>query len=111
MLDRERGDTVTKRIPSSGERIPVIGIGTARERFSAGLPAEDIAIRKQVLQEFTAMGGRMLDVFRYGTAETLCGDLILSWATAISSSLPRKRVSTKRFEWRGSSGSRYGPDE
>ncbi|MET0502842.1 MAG: aldo/keto reductase [Candidatus Binatia bacterium] len=76
-LSREDGDTVTKPIPSSGERIPVIGIGTARERFSVGLPAEDVAMRKQVLQEFTSMGGRMLDVFRYGTAETLCGDLIL----------------------------------
>jgi aryl-alcohol dehydrogenase-like predicted oxidoreductase len=76
-LGREDGDTVTKPIPSSGERIPVIGIGTARERFRVGLPAEDVAMRKQVLQEFTSMGGRMLDVFRYGTAEILCGDLIL----------------------------------
>ena len=33
---------VTKSIPSSGEQIPVIGIGTARDRFTLDLPPEDI---------------------------------------------------------------------
>ena len=67
---------VTKPIPSSGEQIPVIGIGTARDRFTLDLPPEDIAMRKQVFQEFTAMGGRMLDVYIGEDTETLCGDLI-----------------------------------
>jgi aryl-alcohol dehydrogenase-like predicted oxidoreductase len=67
---------VTKPIPSSGERIPVIGIGTARDRFDLNQPLEDIAVRKQVFQEFTAMGGRMLDVYFGEDTETLCGQLI-----------------------------------
>ena len=67
---------VTKPIPSSGEQIPVIGIGTAQNRFSMDIPAEEIAERRQVFQEFTAMGGRMLDIFYGESAETLCGNLI-----------------------------------
>ncbi len=67
---------VTKPSPSSGERIPVIGIGTARNRFDLNQPPEDIAVRKQVFQEFTAMGGRMLDVYYGENTEALCGQLI-----------------------------------
>ena len=67
---------VTKPILSSGEQIPVIGIGTARDRFVLDQPPEDIAMRKQVFQEFTAMGGRMLDVYIGEDTETLCGNLI-----------------------------------
>ena len=67
---------VTKPIPSSGERIPVIGIGTARNRFILDQSPEEIAMRKQVFQEFTALGGRMLDVFYGENVETLCGNLI-----------------------------------
>ena len=67
---------LTKPIPSSGEQIPVIGIGTARDRFILDQPPEDIAMRKQVFQEFTSMGGRMLDVFLGEDTETFCGNLI-----------------------------------
>ena len=67
---------VTKPIPSSGERIPVIGIGTARDRFDLNQPLEDIAVRRQVFQEFIAIGGRMLDVYFGEDTETLCGQLI-----------------------------------
>jgi len=81
--DREDADAVrkllglvTKPIPSSGEQMPVIGIGTARNRFTLDQPPEEIAMRRQVFQEFTAMGGRMLDIFRGEGAETLCGNLI-----------------------------------
>jgi aryl-alcohol dehydrogenase-like predicted oxidoreductase len=66
-----------KPIPSSGERIPVIGIGTARNRFSVDADPAEIAMRKQVLREFGEMGGRVLDTApSYGTAEVLCGNLI-----------------------------------
>jgi aryl-alcohol dehydrogenase-like predicted oxidoreductase len=56
--------------------MPVIGIGTARNRFTLDQPPEEIAMRRQVFQEFTATGGRMLDIFRGEGAEILCGNLI-----------------------------------
>ena len=73
---RKLSGLVTKPIPSSGEQMSVIGIGTAGNRFTPELPPEEIAMRRLVFQEFTAMGGRMLYIFRGGGAETLCGNLI-----------------------------------
>jgi aryl-alcohol dehydrogenase-like predicted oxidoreductase len=60
-----------KRIPSSGEEIPVIGLGTARryERPGAGL--------RETLQRFGALGGTVVDTAPvYGQAEAVVGDLL-----------------------------------
>ncbi len=72
----QTGDLVTKPIPSSGERIPVIGIGTAR-RYSVGEGAAERAPLREVLEAFPDLGGRLIDTApSYGTAEPVVGDLL-----------------------------------
>ncbi|MBA3564221.1 MAG: aldo/keto reductase [Gammaproteobacteria bacterium] len=69
-------DLFSKTIPSSGEQIPVIGIGTAR-RYNVGTSAEERAPLREVLQHFVDLGGKMIDTApSYGTAETVVGDLV-----------------------------------
>ena len=67
---------ITGEIPSTGEQIPVIGMGTSRT-FDVG---KDPAIRSQlaeVLQGFFDNGGALIDSSpMYGTAETVVGDLL-----------------------------------
>ncbi|MEX0729824.1 MAG: aldo/keto reductase [Aquisalimonadaceae bacterium] len=67
---------ITKAIPSSGETLPVIGVGTAR-RFNVGESDADRARIRQVLQLLPRLGGRVVDTApSYGTAETVIGDLV-----------------------------------
>ncbi len=66
----------TRPIPSSGERIPVIGIGTARRYDVGATPAERDPL-KAVLARFPELGGKLIDTAPgYGAAETVTGDLI-----------------------------------
>jgi aryl-alcohol dehydrogenase-like predicted oxidoreductase len=69
-------ELVSKPIPGSGERLPVIGIGTAR-RFDVGdSPAERAPLRA-VLRDLPKLGGRVVDTApSYGRAETVIGDLM-----------------------------------
>jgi aryl-alcohol dehydrogenase-like predicted oxidoreductase len=60
-----------KKIPSSGEALPIIGLGTARryERPGPGL--------RETLARFGALGGAVIDTAPvYGQAETVVGDLL-----------------------------------
>jgi diketogulonate reductase-like aldo/keto reductase len=64
-----------RRVPSSGELLPVIGLGTW-QTFNVGHKAADRAELEQVLQAFVALGGRVLDSSpMYGAAEQVAGDL------------------------------------
>jgi aryl-alcohol dehydrogenase-like predicted oxidoreductase len=64
-----------RRIPSSGETIPAIGLGTWRT-FDVGTAATERAALKDVLKSFTDLGGRVIDTSpMYGTAESVAGDL------------------------------------
>lgn len=67
---------VTKPIPSSGERLPVIGIGTARRYDVAGSPAELDPLR-EVVRRFPTLGGKVIDTAPgYGRAEEVVGSLV-----------------------------------
>jgi len=69
-------ELVRRPIPSSGERIPVVGIGTAR-RFDVGDSAETRAPLLEVLRELPRLGGTVVDTApSYGAAETVIGDLV-----------------------------------
>jgi len=63
-------------IPSSGELLPLVGIGTSR-RFDVGTTAEERAPLLEVLRELPRLGGRLVDTApSYGAAETVVGDLV-----------------------------------
>lgn len=67
---------IERRIPSSGESLPVVGIGTAR-RYGAGATAAERAELQEVLRRFSALGGKVVDTApSYGSAETVLGDLV-----------------------------------
>ena len=62
-------------IPSTGELIPVIGLGTW-QAFDAGLDKAQRAKLQQVLQLYYAGGGRVVDSSpMYGSSESVVGDL------------------------------------
>ncbi len=68
--------TILKRpIPSSGEMIPVVGLGTART-FNVGASEEERAPLREVLKTFVDMGGALLDTAEaYDKSEAVSGDL------------------------------------
>ncbi len=67
---------VTRKIPSSGEALPVIGLGTAR-RYESVSPGEDLAELRATFQQFRALGGSVIDTApTYGTAEHVVGELV-----------------------------------
>jgi diketogulonate reductase-like aldo/keto reductase len=66
---------LTRPIPSSGEAIPVVGLGTWRTCDVGTAPSERAPL-KAVLQRFVELGGRVIDSSpMYGTAESVAGDL------------------------------------
>lgn len=64
-----------KKIPASGESVPIIGIGTARRYEEIKIEAEKAPLR-ETLRQFKELGGKVIDSSpTYGTAETVIGDL------------------------------------
>src|SRR5262245_19512613 len=62
-------------IPRSGERLPIVGIGTW-QTFDVGPKAPERAELAEVLRRFAGHGGRVLDSSpMYGQAERVVGDL------------------------------------
>lgn len=75
-LGAQQAPLLQKRIPSSGENIPIIGIGTARRYEAIKSDAEKTPL-KETLQRFKEMGGKVIDSSpSYGTAEAVVGELI-----------------------------------
>jgi len=67
---------IRRKISSTGESLPVIGIGTAR-RYEAVTTDAERAPLKEVLRQFEEMGGKVIDTApSYGTAEGVVGDLV-----------------------------------
>jgi len=65
-----------KKIPSSGESIPIIGIGTARRYEEVKSDAEKGPLR-DTIRQFQALGGTVIDSSpSYGTAEAVVGELV-----------------------------------
>jgi len=65
-----------RKIPSSGESIPAIGLGTS-DVFDVGAGAAERAPLAEVLRIFHAAGGRLIDSSpMYGAAESVVGDLL-----------------------------------
>jgi diketogulonate reductase-like aldo/keto reductase len=67
---------ITRSIPSSGEALPVIGIGTYKG-FDVGSGGKDRAALDKVLHTLFSFGGSALDSSpMYGRAEAVAGELI-----------------------------------
>jgi len=70
------GALLTRKIPSTGEAIPVIGLGTSGP-FEAGNSPSERAPLKEVLDAFFAAGARLIDTSpMYSTAEGVLGELL-----------------------------------
>jgi aryl-alcohol dehydrogenase-like predicted oxidoreductase len=69
---------IQKKIPSSGESIPIIGIGTARRYEEIKTETEKAPLR-ETIRQFQSLGGRVIDSSpSYGTAEAVVGELVES---------------------------------
>lgn len=90
---------ITKVIPSSGERIPAIGIGTDsfREELLDEIRAE--------LQRMSELGGSVIDTAAaYGDSEALIGDALLSLNSRDKMFLATKLVGSGSNSSGGASG-------
>jgi aryl-alcohol dehydrogenase-like predicted oxidoreductase len=68
---------IRRPIPSTGEMLPAIGIGTSR-RYEVEATPEKVAPLKDAVQTFVSLGGTVIDTApSYGTAEDVLG-LILA---------------------------------
>jgi len=66
----------SRRVPSSGQMLPVIGMGTA-DSFDVGDSDEDRAPLQEVMRRFFAAGASVIDTApSYGQSETVVGDLL-----------------------------------
>ncbi len=71
-----KGPLLTRAVPSTGEKIPVIGMGTSGS-FEVGTDAASRAPLREVLDTFVNAGGSLIDTApTYSTAEDVLGDLI-----------------------------------
>jgi aryl-alcohol dehydrogenase-like predicted oxidoreductase len=73
-MGEAQAELITKAIPSSGERIPVIGIGTNRYRSG---DAAYVARLRDTLAAFARAGGRVVDTAPgYGDSEGVIGAIL-----------------------------------
>jgi len=87
---KEGPSLLTRRIPGTGEALPVIGMGTW-QTFDVGRSEADRAPLKEVLRAFSDAGGKLVDSSpMYGNSEGVVGDLASALALH-----PRLFVATK----------------
>lgn len=73
-LAAQSGEIITRPIPSSGEAVPAIGIGT--NRYKVGTPEQNAGLRA-TLAAFAEMGGQVVDTAPvYRSSETILGQLM-----------------------------------
>ena len=85
-------ELITRAIPSSGERLPAVGLGSSAT-FAEVARSADIAAVREVLQALVAHGGRDFDTApSYGASEAVAGRIAaelaipdkLFWATKLN---------------------------
>src|SRR4051812_18016598 len=73
--DRQKSTLLQRAIPSSGEQLPVIGLGSWQV-FDVGPGRDERRPLEEVLSHFAALGGRVVDSSpMYGRAEQVIGDI------------------------------------
>ncbi len=88
----QRRDLITRAIPSSGEQLPVVGLGSSAT-FSQAARAEDYEAIRGVLQTMVREGGAVFDTAPgYGASEEVAGQVAnelgirddIFWATKVN---------------------------
>lgn len=73
---QSEGPVVTKAIPRSGERLPVIGLGTAND-FATRTQGAQRDMLKEVVDDLLTQGCKLIDTASsYGEAESVLGDFL-----------------------------------
>lgn len=77
--DKDGLELITRPIPKSGERLPVVGLGTNAYGVSA---PEELAARREVLERFSELRAKVIDTARaYGESETVIGGILADLGT------------------------------
>ena len=88
----EAGDIIKRAIPSTGEEIPVVGLGSSAT-FRTVAQSEDVTALREVLQTLVDNGGTVFDTAPgYGASEEVAGQIVrelgiqdqLFWATKVN---------------------------
>jgi diketogulonate reductase-like aldo/keto reductase len=98
VLGQTRGQILTRRIPSSREELPLVGLGTWIT-FNVGDDPVGRAECAEVMRAFFASGGRLIDSSpMYGSAQSVVGD-------GVAKLTPSRLFSADKV-WTGSSEGR-----
>jgi aryl-alcohol dehydrogenase-like predicted oxidoreductase len=69
------GMMITRPVPSSGEQLPVIGLGSSAT-FAREARADDVSGLREVLRTLVSNGGKVFDTApSYGASEQVAGDI------------------------------------
>jgi aryl-alcohol dehydrogenase-like predicted oxidoreductase len=91
-LARGADSLITRAIPSTGERLPIIGLGSSAT-FAQVARSDDVAALRAVMERLVALGGRVFDTApAYGASEEVAGRIAqelgiaarLFWATKLN---------------------------
>jgi len=86
------GGLITRPIPSSGQKLPVVGLGSSAT-FSSAASREDVEALAQVFRTFVQHGGSVFDTApSYGASEVVAGRIVnelgirdrIFWATKLN---------------------------
>jgi len=88
----EGGELITREIPSSGEKLPIVGLGSSAT-FSSAARGDDVSALREVMRVLFDNGGSVFDTApSYGASEEVAGRLVqeldamekVFWATKVN---------------------------
>ena len=88
----ENGELITRAIPSSGEKLPIVGLGSSAT-FSSVARSDDVSALREVMSVLFENGGSVFDTApSYGASEEVAGRIVqeldatekVFWATKVN---------------------------
>jgi aryl-alcohol dehydrogenase-like predicted oxidoreductase len=88
----DQGELIKRAIPSTGEKIPMMGLGSSAT-FSRLAGSDDVSALREVLRALTDNGGTVFDTApSYGDSEEVAGEIVndlgveetIFWATKVN---------------------------